>query len=101
MVMIKDNHISVAGGVSNALKSVDEYLWKNNLSVPVEVLQDFYIVLFLNINRACSISNLVMSIYSFIRLIIHYLLLKKLMVTENNFWGAYLGNFNIILSSFS
>lgn len=37
MVMIKDNHISVAGGVSSALKSVDEYLWNNNLSVPVEV----------------------------------------------------------------
>lgn len=37
MVMIKDNHISVAGGVSSALKSVDEFLWKNDLSVPVEV----------------------------------------------------------------
>ncbi|KAJ3689188.1 hypothetical protein LUZ61_018352 [Rhynchospora tenuis] len=37
MVMIKDNHISVAGGVSNALKSVDEFLSTNNLSVPVEV----------------------------------------------------------------
>jgi nicotinate-nucleotide pyrophosphorylase (carboxylating) len=39
MVMIKDNHISVAGGVSGALKSVDEFLWKNNLSVPVEVFK--------------------------------------------------------------
>ncbi|XP_068645943.1 quinolinate phosphoribosyltransferase [decarboxylating] 1a isoform X1 [Aristolochia californica] len=37
MVMIKDNHISVAGGVSNALKSVDEFLHKRNLQMPVEV----------------------------------------------------------------
>ena len=26
MVMIKDNHISIAGGVKNALRSVDLYL---------------------------------------------------------------------------
>ncbi|KAG9442519.1 hypothetical protein H6P81_018373 [Aristolochia fimbriata] len=37
MVMIKDNHISVAGGVSNALKSVDEFLHQRNLQMPVEV----------------------------------------------------------------
>lgn len=37
MVMIKDNHISVAGGVSNALKSVDLYLKNNNLQMGVEV----------------------------------------------------------------
>ncbi|KAI3729355.1 hypothetical protein L6452_18011 [Arctium lappa] len=37
MVMIKDNHISIAGGVSNALKSVDLYLEKNNLQMGVEV----------------------------------------------------------------
>lgn len=37
MVMIKDNHISIAGGVSNALKSVDLYLEKNNLEMGVEV----------------------------------------------------------------
>ncbi|XP_076914656.1 quinolinate phosphoribosyltransferase [decarboxylating] 1a-like [Bidens hawaiensis] len=37
MVMIKDNHISIAGGVSNALKSVDLYLKKNNLQMGVEV----------------------------------------------------------------
>ncbi|KAI7754976.1 hypothetical protein M8C21_005622 [Ambrosia artemisiifolia] len=37
MVMIKDNHISIAGGVSNALKSVDDYLKKNNLQMGVEV----------------------------------------------------------------
>ncbi|KAL8196406.1 hypothetical protein R6Q57_024701 [Mikania cordata] len=37
MVMIKDNRISIAGGVSNALKSVDLYLKKNNLQMGVEV----------------------------------------------------------------
>lgn len=37
MVMIKDNHISAAGGVTNALKSVDLYLETNNLQIGVEV----------------------------------------------------------------
>ncbi|GJR78491.1 putative reverse transcriptase domain-containing protein [Tanacetum coccineum] len=37
MVMIKDNHISVAGGVSNSLKSIDLYLKNNNLQMVVEV----------------------------------------------------------------
>lgn len=37
MVMIKDNHISTAGGVSEALKSVDQYLEQNNLQMGVEV----------------------------------------------------------------
>lgn len=37
MVMIKDNHISAAGGVTNALKSVDLYLESNNIQMPVEV----------------------------------------------------------------
>lgn len=37
MVMIKDNHISIAGGIANALKSVDLYLEKNNLQMGVEV----------------------------------------------------------------
>lgn len=37
MVLIKDNHISAAGGVTNAVKSVDLYLEKNNLNVEVEV----------------------------------------------------------------
>ncbi|XP_057798458.1 quinolinate phosphoribosyltransferase [decarboxylating] 1a-like isoform X2 [Salvia miltiorrhiza] len=37
MVMIKDNHISIAGGVTNALKSVDLYLEQNNLQMGVEV----------------------------------------------------------------
>lgn len=37
MVMIKDNHISIAGGIVNALKSVDLYLEKNDLQMGVEV----------------------------------------------------------------
>ncbi|CAL9084705.1 unnamed protein product [Musa textilis] len=37
MVMIKDNHITIAGGVMNALKSVDQYLQQKNLEMPVEV----------------------------------------------------------------
>ncbi|KAL2347694.1 hypothetical protein Fmac_001694 [Flemingia macrophylla] len=37
MVMIKDNHISAAGGVMNALKAVDLYLEQNNLQMEVEV----------------------------------------------------------------
>ncbi|KAK3129493.1 hypothetical protein QOZ80_6BG0480590 [Eleusine coracana subsp. coracana] len=37
MVMIKDNHISVAGGIANAMKSVDQFLEKENLKLPVEI----------------------------------------------------------------
>ncbi|KAH7653608.1 nicotinate-nucleotide pyrophosphorylase (carboxylating) protein [Dioscorea alata] len=37
MVMIKDNHISIAGGVANAIKSVDHFLEQNNLEMAVEV----------------------------------------------------------------
>ena len=37
MVLIKDNHISIAGGVTNALKSVESYLEKRNLRMKVEV----------------------------------------------------------------
>lgn len=37
MVMIKDNHISIAGGVKNALRSVDLYLEENHLHMGVEV----------------------------------------------------------------
>lgn len=38
MVMIKDNHISTAGGVTNALKAVDLYLEQNSLKMEVEVV---------------------------------------------------------------
>ncbi|XP_004297362.1 PREDICTED: nicotinate-nucleotide pyrophosphorylase [carboxylating], chloroplastic [Fragaria vesca subsp. vesca] len=37
MVMIKDNHISIAGGITNALESVDLYLQQRNLQMEVEV----------------------------------------------------------------
>ncbi|RZC79230.1 hypothetical protein C5167_003454 [Papaver somniferum] len=37
MVMIKDNHISVSGGVAKALKCVDQYLEQRNLQMGVEV----------------------------------------------------------------
>lgn len=37
MVLIKDNHISAAGGVTNAVRAVDMYLEKNNLKMEVEV----------------------------------------------------------------
>lgn len=37
MVMIKDNHISVAGGVTNAIKSVDQFLEQKGLQMAVEV----------------------------------------------------------------
>ncbi|XP_056164705.1 quinolinate phosphoribosyltransferase [decarboxylating] 1a isoform X2 [Syzygium oleosum] len=37
MVMIKDNHISIAGGVTNAIRSVDVYLEQRNLQMEVEV----------------------------------------------------------------
>ncbi|EEC85025.1 hypothetical protein OsI_32326 [Oryza sativa Indica Group] len=37
MVMIKDNHISVAGGITNAMKFVDRFLAKEKLALPVEV----------------------------------------------------------------
>lgn len=38
MVLIKDNHISVAGGIKNAIKSVDMYLEQKNLQMEVEVV---------------------------------------------------------------
>lgn len=38
MVMIKDNHISAAGGVTGALKAVDLYLEQNSLQMEVEVV---------------------------------------------------------------
>lgn len=41
MVMIKDNHISAAGGVTNALRSVDLYLESNNIQMGVEVCAIF------------------------------------------------------------
>ncbi|MQL87880.1 hypothetical protein Taro_020432 [Colocasia esculenta] len=37
MAMIKDNHISVAGGVTNAIRSVDQFLEQNKFHMSVEV----------------------------------------------------------------
>lgn len=37
MVMIKDNHISAAGGIVKAIRSVDEYLKQKKLDMDVEV----------------------------------------------------------------
>ncbi|GLT35018.1 hypothetical protein SLA2020_095030 [Shorea laevis] len=37
MVLIKDNHISISGGITNALRSVDRYLEQENLQMEVEV----------------------------------------------------------------
>lgn len=44
MVLIKDNHISIAGGVTGALRSVDSYLDHNNLQMGVEVPQQIFSV---------------------------------------------------------
>ncbi|KAH7516364.1 hypothetical protein FEM48_Zijuj10G0127100 [Ziziphus jujuba var. spinosa] len=38
MVLIKDNHISSAGGIINAIKAVDLYLEQRNLKMEVEVV---------------------------------------------------------------
>lgn len=38
MVLIKDNHISIAGGITDAVKSVDLYLEQKNLKMEVEVV---------------------------------------------------------------
>lgn len=37
MILIKDNHIDFAGGISQAIKKVEIYLSKNNLKLPIEV----------------------------------------------------------------
>ncbi|KNA13074.1 hypothetical protein SOVF_120100 [Spinacia oleracea] len=37
MVLIKDNHVSIAGGIAKALKAADHYLLQNNLKMEVEV----------------------------------------------------------------
>jgi nicotinate-nucleotide pyrophosphorylase (carboxylating) len=38
MVLIKDNHISIAGGITNAIKSVDTHLEQKKLQMEVEVV---------------------------------------------------------------
>lgn len=51
MIMIKDNHISIAGGVTNALRAVDLYLEEKDLRMEVEVVLT---LLLLHIPFLCS-----------------------------------------------
>lgn len=37
MVLVKDNHIAVAGGVAKAIAAVAQHLKENNLDIGVEV----------------------------------------------------------------
>jgi nicotinate-nucleotide pyrophosphorylase (carboxylating) len=37
MIMLKDNHIDYAGGISNAIDKVQEYLKKNDKSLKIEI----------------------------------------------------------------
>ncbi len=37
MILIKDNHVDYAGGVSNAVTNALQYKKKNNLNIPIEV----------------------------------------------------------------
>lgn len=37
MIMIKDNHVDFAGGIEKAIDAANEYLKKNNFSVPIEI----------------------------------------------------------------
>lgn len=37
MVMVKDNHIAVAGGIPQAISAVEKYLSSKNLDIGVEV----------------------------------------------------------------
>lgn len=37
MILIKDNHVDYAGGISNAIKSAQSYLKENQLKIPVEI----------------------------------------------------------------
>ncbi|MGB4654257.1 MAG: carboxylating nicotinate-nucleotide diphosphorylase [Bacteroidales bacterium] len=37
MILIKDNHIDFAGGISNAIGACVNYLEKNNLNLPIEI----------------------------------------------------------------
>jgi nicotinate-nucleotide pyrophosphorylase (carboxylating) len=37
MILIKDNHVDYAGGISNAIKSAQDYLKENKIKIPVEV----------------------------------------------------------------
>lgn len=53
-VMVKDNHVDVAGGIKNAIAAVEDYINEKKLNVGVEVLfngLDRYT--FLTVQYAC------------------------------------------------
>ena len=37
MILIKDNHVDYAGGIANAIKSAQNYLTINQITIPVEI----------------------------------------------------------------
>jgi nicotinate-nucleotide pyrophosphorylase (carboxylating) len=37
MIMIKDNHVDYAGGISKAIHAANDYLKKNNIQIPIEI----------------------------------------------------------------
>ena len=42
MILLKDNHIDFAGGITNAIDRCHEYLKKNNLDLKIEIeVRDF------------------------------------------------------------
>jgi hypothetical protein len=72
MVMIKDNHISTAGGVTNALKAVDLYLEKNSLQLEVEVVLSFIVSHVLFCFSFCLIG--LFFIYDFLKIVMPVIL---------------------------
>ena len=51
MVMVKDNHIAVAGGIPQAISAVETYLNSKNLDIGVEVFNIFEVSLFAFISQ--------------------------------------------------
>ena len=37
MILIKDNHVDYAGGTAKAIESAKEYIYLNNLNIPIEI----------------------------------------------------------------
>jgi nicotinate-nucleotide pyrophosphorylase (carboxylating) len=37
MILIKDNHVDFAGGISNAIRACHDYMGKKNLALPIEI----------------------------------------------------------------
>jgi len=37
MIMIKDNHVDYAGGISKAIHAANDYLTRNNIQIPIEI----------------------------------------------------------------